>query len=452
METSHTKSLIGRKLYIPQMSYEGARCMAAAFQSIGVDAQPSPAGDAQTYELARKYLSGDECLPQVITLGNFLKVTQEPDYDPAKTAFMMPTSNGPCRFGHYLPLIRKIFAQRGEDEVLLLSPSSSNAYEDISESAASLVRTGWRAVVAADILRKMLLKTRPYEREPGTTDRVFAEALDRVCAAIATPNISHRQRLKKIIQALIQSRDAFRNIPLDTSKKKLLIGVVGEIFCRLNDFSNDHLIRLIEQKGGEVWMSDVAEWVWYTHDEERMQLIRQGQRFSLRMLGCKLRYAVMRADEHKLTAPFEQDFAGYEEPHHITQILELSKPYLPREGAHGEMVISVGKAIWYYKKGAAGVIDISPFSCMNGIVCEAIYPTISSDLGGFPMRVFYFDGIQANLESDLEIFMELADNYHRCRKHHPPKNRQLLIDGLNKNQQQTPKLSFSRQRKSRSPV
>ncbi|NOY61400.1 MAG: hypothetical protein GXO75_21005, partial [Calditrichaeota bacterium] len=105
------------------------------------------------------------------------------------------------------------------------------------------------------------------------------------------------------------------------------------------------------------------------------------------------------------------DFAGYEEPEDVLEILERSRPYLPREGSHGEMVMSVGKAIWYHDKGAAGVIDISPFTCMNGIITEAIYPHVIRDLDGFPIRVFYFDGIQSSVGSDVEIFMELAKNY-----------------------------------------
>jgi predicted nucleotide-binding protein (sugar kinase/HSP70/actin superfamily) len=415
MRSPSSKTLLGRKLYIPQMSYEGARCMAAAFQSIGVDAQPAPSSDARTYELARKYLSGDECLPEAVTLGDFLKVTQQPDYDPAKTAFLLPTSNGPCRFGHYLPLARKVFRDRGEEELLLLSPSSSDGYEGIGAGAMDLVRTGWRAMVVADVLRKMLLKTRPYEQNPGTTDKVFSESLDRVCDAIAVPKISHSQRIKEIIRALVASRDAFRSIPTDRSQKRLLIGIIGEIFCRLNDFSNDYLIRLIEKHGGEVWMSDISEWVWYTNDEERVKLIRQKQSLSFRMLGCRLKHAIMHSDEQKLLTPFGADFVGYEEPGHITEILERSRPYLPREGSHGEMVINVGKTIWLCEKGAAGVIDVSPFTCMNGIVCEAVYPRLSKEHNGFPVRIFYFDGLQSNAESDVQIFMELAQNY-RLRK------------------------------------
>jgi predicted nucleotide-binding protein (sugar kinase/HSP70/actin superfamily) len=411
MAVNTNNSLLNRTLYIPQMSYEGARCMAAAFQSIGVAAEPNPAGDAQTYELARKYLAGDECLPEAVTLGNFLKVTQSKDYDPARTAFMMPTSNGPCRFGHYFPLAKKIFRERGEPEVLFVNPTSNDGYKGIGGSAGDLVRTGWRAIVAADALRKLLLKTRPYEAEPGETDGVFYASLDKVCRAISTRGISHKRRLDLLANALEDARDAFRAIEKTDQPLKPLIGIVGEIFCRLNEFSNESIIRVVEKYDGEAWMSDVSEWVWYTNDEEEKRLIDRGKRLSFKMLGCKVKQSVMHADERRLLKPFEEDFIGYEEPHHISQVLELSKPYLPREIAHGEMVINLGRSIWYWQKGAAGVIDVSPFTCMNGIVCEAVYPRVSKELGGFPMRVFYFDGLQSNLDSYVEIFMELAKHY-----------------------------------------
>ena len=86
-----------------------------------------------------------------------------------------------------------------------------------------------------------------------------------------------------------------------------------------------------------------------------------------------MRKRVQKHDEHVLVEPFAEDFKGREEPD-IYEILECARPYLPREGAFGEMVLNVGKVVYLAKKGAAGIIDISPFTCMNGIVCEAIYP------------------------------------------------------------------------------
>ena len=125
-----------------------------------------------------------------------------------------------------------------------------------------------------------------------------------------------------------------------------------------------------------------------------------------------MRNRVQKHDEHVLAAPFRDDFAGREEPD-IYEILECARPYLPREGAFGEMVLNVGKVVYLAKKGAAGIIDISPFTCMNGIVCEAIYPRISRDLGGIPIRNFYFDGTQSDFDRDLGVYMEFARTYQR---------------------------------------
>ena len=62
-------------------------------------------------------------------------------------------------------------------------------------------------------------------------------------------------------------------------------------------------------------------------------------------------------------------------------------------------------------------IDVSPFTCMNGIICEAVYPRVSRDLGGIPIRNFYFDGTQSDLDRDLGVYLELARTYQRRKKY-----------------------------------
>jgi hypothetical protein len=48
---------------------------------------------------------------------------------------------------------------------------------------------------------------------------------------------------------------------------------------------------------------------------------------------------------------------------------------------------------------------------MNGTVAEAVYPRLSRDLGGIPIRNFYFDGTQPDLDGDLGAFLELMRGY-----------------------------------------
>jgi predicted nucleotide-binding protein (sugar kinase/HSP70/actin superfamily) len=395
------------------MSYSGARAFAAAFRHIGVDAHVSPEGDERTYELAGRFTSGDECLPERVTIGNFLKVLERPDYVPAKTAFFMPTAGGPCRFGQYAPFMRQVLGELGHDEVLVTSPSSANGYEGLGEEGGTMMRLGWWGLVGSDALRKMLHIYRPHETEPGSADRAHEEALALFCTALEDRTVPVDRKLDVLAEALEAGRDRFRAIGADFTRETMLIGVVGEIFCRLNTFSNEDLIRQLETFGAQAWLSDIAEWVWYTNEEQEKNLQYYGRAVSREMLGVKLKKHIQHRHERKLLAPFREEFIGMEEPHSVRELLERSHPYLPSEGALGEMVLSIGKGIYMYEQGADGVIDISPFTCMNGIITEALYPKVSRDHEGIPIRTFYFDGTQLDLENDLGIFMELVRNYHR---------------------------------------
>jgi predicted nucleotide-binding protein (sugar kinase/HSP70/actin superfamily) len=241
--------MAGRRLYLPQMPYGGTYLLAAAIRSIGFDAWPTSDSDELTLELGGRVTSGDECYPQKIVLGDFLRIIEAEGRD--NVAFLMPSANGPCRFGQYLHLIRAKFDELGYDDIPVISITSSDGYTSIGNYSQDLVRTAWRAVLAQDILMKLLLKTRPYELEKGSTDAVYQQSLEEVGEAVSLNGVSHKERLAAIVPAVQRARDRFRAIPAAYDRSRPLIGVVGEIFCRQNTFSNFDLIRVVEEQGGE---------------------------------------------------------------------------------------------------------------------------------------------------------------------------------------------------------
>lgn len=405
--------LQGKKLYVPGMDYGASRLFCSVFKSFGVEAFPHIDSNERTLELGAKYTSGEECLPEKITIGDFMRVVlDDPNFDAKNTYFFMPISNGPCRFGQYAPYFKLVLKNLGLNDVKVYSPSGEDGYAGIAEDSTKLLRKAWTALITADILRKMLHKIRPYEKMQGTTDKVFERALERIEYILKDGNLSAVRAHKNVVKELYDIKREFINVPADFNKKKPLIGVVGEIFCRLNDFSNNNLIRQIEELGGECWLSDMAEWLWYANYEEKKNLIYAGRRISLGMLIANIKQYVQHMDEKKLYNVFKAEFVGYEEPHSIYQTLDLASPYLDKYTAIGETILSVGKAAYLYHKGADGIIDISPFSCMNGIISEATYPIVSKDHDNFPIKSLYFDGSSnSSVERDLPIFMEMTRAY-----------------------------------------
>jgi predicted nucleotide-binding protein (sugar kinase/HSP70/actin superfamily) len=407
--------LKGKRIYIPPMAYGSARAFASAFRAIGLDAEPTPPSDHRTRELGARYTSGDECYPAKVTVGDFMKVLERPGADPRRVACFMPTAQGPCRFGQYAPYLRQILDSNGYQQVEILSPTSQNAYDGLGTLAKPFVRTGWRALLCADLLEKMLLIHRPYEARRGDAEGAYEESLTDLCRTLEKTPAEPGVQLQALRESMVRCRNRFAKLGVRRDGSHPMIGIVGEIFCRLNTFSNENLVQCLEGYGAEAWLSDIVEWIWYTTSEHFRKLKLEGRLWTFEALGALVRKKVQQRDEHVLVEPFEEEFKGREEPD-IYEVLECARPYLPREGAFGEMVLNVGKVVYLAKRGAAGIIDISPFTCMNGIVCEAIYPRISRDLGGLPIRNFYFDGTQSDLDRDLGVYMELARSYQRKRR------------------------------------
>ncbi|MGH9521658.1 MAG: hypothetical protein ACRD3E_03900, partial [Terriglobales bacterium] len=389
-------ALAGKTIYIPAMAQGSVDAFASVFRSLGIDAHPTRPSNERTRELGAKFTAGDECYPAKVTIGDFLRILEQPGFDPSKTVFFMATADGPCRFGQYAPYLRKLLRDAGYPDVQVLAPTSKDGYSGMGDVARPFMRAAWRAIVSADLLRKALLKTRPYELHAGDADRCFDVCLKDLCDTIAASCADAKCQLDSVVASLKRARERFRRVPADYQRNVPLIGVVGEIFCRLNNFSNDDLVRKLESYEAEAWLSDITEWIGYTNSEQVRRLKLVGRGLSLDMGKTILRDHIQHEDEKAMYAPFKDDMVGYEEPP-IAEVLKCAEPYLPVSGAMGEMVLSVGKAAYLAEHGADGIIDISPFTCMNGIVSEAIYPKLSKDFGGIPIRNFYFDGTQSDL-------------------------------------------------------
>ena len=204
--------LKGKRIYIPPMAYGSARAFASAFRAIGLDAEPTPPSDHRTRELGARYTSGDECYPAKVTVGDFMKVVENPAIDNRKIALFMPTAQGPCRFGQYAPYLRQILDANGYAEVEILSPTSQNAYDGLGTLAGAFVRTGWRALLAADLLQKLLLMYRPYEERRGDSEQTYEDSLADLCGTLEQTAVEPGVQLEALRDCMVRGRDRFRRL------------------------------------------------------------------------------------------------------------------------------------------------------------------------------------------------------------------------------------------------
>ncbi|MCP4708085.1 MAG: CoA activase [Planctomycetes bacterium] len=396
----------GRTLYIPWMG-DHAYALAAAFRYCGQPAEVLPIGDEETLRWGHKFTSGKECLPCIITTGDMLKKMNEPEMDPEKMAFFMPGSSGPCRFGQYSCLQRLVLKQSGfPNSVPVVSPNQDgNFYKHFERFREDPTRLSYNGIAAIDLIYKVLLKIRPYEVTVGAADEAYENCLERIVQAIEAGTTE-----KGLLSVMERCTEEMAQVKTDRSQPKPVICVVGEIYVRSHVFANDNIVRKLEALGGEVHLACFVEWLYYTNHTRKLMAERWGD-YGLKLQNY-LKNQVQHKIEKRLAKPLEKYFGPLAEGD-ITEVLEVAEPYM-HESFEGEAILSIGKIVETYHHGAAGAVNVMPFTCMPSTIVSGISRQISADANGLPIINISYDGQQdPTMQTRLEAFMHQTHTFMR---------------------------------------
>ncbi|MDL1973167.1 MAG: hypothetical protein LWW78_08015, partial [Deltaproteobacteria bacterium] len=67
-------------------------------------------------------------------------------------------------------------------------------------------------------------------------------------------------------------------------------------------------------------------------------------------------------------------------------------------------------------KGAVGIINVMPFTCMPGTIVQAILKRVKEEHGNFPCLNLIFDGQgKTNIQTRLEAFMHQVQQFYKSR-------------------------------------
>ena len=385
--------LNGRKLYLPYMS-DHAFSLEGVFNSFGIETEVLNETTEESADIGRKFTTGKECYPCITTMGDFISKIQSEDFQPDKSAFFFATAHGPCRFGQYQSIHNLAFREIGFDNIPIISLTSNDSYSGHNEFDKSFRRKGWWAVAGTDVLIKMLHQTRPYEVNKGETERKYRESIEMFSNALR----SNQDPFK----AIEVCAEKMRTVKIDHSLKLPSVGMVGEIYLRQNAFSNSYLINKLEDLNLEVWLSPLAEWIYYTN-QRFIEDSEEEKNIKRKFKGLLIEWFQKR-DEERLVKPFERHLR-YAHDSDIKKVLKFAEPYIDKSFG-GEAILSIGKGLDFIKTGANGIINVMPFSCMPGTVTPAISKKIKDDYNNVPWLNVSFDGQQddVNLKTRLEAF------------------------------------------------
>ncbi|MBM4311035.1 MAG: CoA activase [Deltaproteobacteria bacterium] len=387
-----------RTVYVPYMD-DHSRTLVAAMRHNGLQAEALPMSDEQSLEIGRRYTSGKECYPCILTTGDIVRKTMDRNFDPERACFFMPSAMGPCRFGQYSRFHRMVLDDLGLHNVpIVLLDQTVNYESSLSMFGRNFRLLGWQSVVLVDGFKKLLLQTRPYELTPGDSDRAYEE-----CLIHAERFIEQHGRVNGCAEYAVER---FSRVAKQRNGPRPLVGIVGEIYVRSNQFSNNFFIRTIEQMGGEAVMPTVQEWVSYTDGERRRDYLRSVNFCGLLNEACKA--AVQHCCATRIQKPFQTGLRNCAHEAPTREVMRHAAPYLCRD-VRGEAALSMGRAVEYALAGAHGIVNLMPFSCMPGTIVNTLLWGFARDYPDIPMLKMVYDGtLQSSDRVRIEAFMHQA--------------------------------------------
>jgi predicted nucleotide-binding protein (sugar kinase/HSP70/actin superfamily) len=432
-----------KTLLMPQLYRSATYLMAAGFRGFGIKAQA-----LETYkgiDLGKAHTSGKECLPCLVTTGDILYFLQGErrrlgeEFDPAKYIYLMPESDGPCRFGmynKYQRLVLDAFPELRRVRIGFITSINDYSFEGMIDrnKATDIRKTGYLAIVLGDILDRLACRMRPYEKEHGMTDAFIERAMHEMEGLFE----AYGDTAVLYDRVLAGLKDTIRNavdIVDHAIPRKPLIGIVGEIYLRAHDQANHNIIRLLERHGAEVVNTSFAEWINYI-SYHRMREAKRGFFLSMKQLRLREMIAYMKKIvSFKSNLVYEQ-FIQQRIYKSIRSIIDLAEDHrvayleslLKQEDAFDfdigtEACLSISGILSYARDGFNGVINVYPFTCMPGSVTTAIVRPLTSRL-----RIPYLDApcdvsIQPGREAAVRTFMYQV--YQHFSEHSGRKNNHM---------------------------
>jgi predicted nucleotide-binding protein (sugar kinase/HSP70/actin superfamily) len=404
------------------LTWKHEKLIHGALESLGYTCEALPVPDKRAFQLGKEYGNNGQCNPTYFTVGNlvqFVQALEEKGMSKQdiidRHVFFTAGACGPCRFGMYEAEYRLALRNAGFDGFRVLLFQQSGGLNQAEAEAGLEMNLDFflgilNAMNMGDIINDVAYQIRPYEVNPGETDRVLGECLDLLQEAVkkkqpwtlegklgslvgkagfSTTAAYLGKFLNQLYgddytEALNQVRERFNSIAVDRTRVKPLVKITGEFWAQTTEGDgNFNMFKFLEKEGAQVLVEPIGTWIMYMihqakqkiKDERGLDLAQEGtSKWNLakvfgshlntqqRLAKLSVAEVIFRREYHRLITALG-DIA-----HHLTDQYELQRlghPFYNSRAGGGEGHLEVAKNIYYSNKDLCHmVVSLKPFGCM----------------------------------------------------------------------------------------
>lgn len=356
----------------------------AGLAGLGYKIKALDCPDNEALQYGKEYGNRGQCNPTYFTVGNLVKyLSKLRDEQGMSTAdivnnhvFLTAGACGPCRFGMYVTEYRKALTDAGFEgfRVMLFDANGGMNQTTGREVGLKMDRAFFltlaKAIFAGDALNAIMYRIRPYEVEPGATDKAILECRETIMTAL--------QNKKSILRALYRCRKILQGIKVDRTLVKPKVSIIGEFWAMTTEGEGNYMLqRFLEKEGAEVDIQLIVGWVLYnlwqakvdTRQRMRLRAADLEARKGLKTTQVAKKFLILKVAELVLKGTFTTfaKILGLHNYHlpNMEENADLASQHYNNELRGGEGHMEVGKLIQTVIHNKAHmVVSVKPFGCM----------------------------------------------------------------------------------------
>ncbi|OEF97785.1 2-hydroxyglutaryl-CoA dehydratase [Desulfuribacillus alkaliarsenatis] len=389
----------------PQMAPTHFRLFEKAFQVHGYRLKLLEEVQEEHVEEGLKYVNNDVCYPAILTIGQILASLKSGEYNLERTAVIMSQTGGGCRATNYLVLLRKALKDAGLGHIPVLSLNAGSMEKQPGFKVG--LGIAQKLVISAcygDLLMRLKLAVRPYERIKGSTEQLYELWMERCVESLGSFNMrKYREILKGIV-------DDFKNLSV-IKEKKLRVGIVGEILVKYHPYANNHLIDIIEAEGGEAVVPDFIDFFLYGIHNRSFKANHLGKSKLQAGIGTVFKkyinyYRQPIIDVLKQSKRFEA-------PLPIEKIADKASHFISLGNQMGEGWLLTGEIVELLDMGVNNVVCVQPFACLpNHVIGRGMFNPIKEVYPDANLVSIDYDpgSSKVNQVNRIKLMMHIAKN------------------------------------------
>jgi predicted CoA-substrate-specific enzyme activase len=390
-------------ILVPQMSPIHFQFLEEAFKVSGYKMIILPSVDTKAVDEGLKYVNNDACYPSIMVVGQIIEAVKSGRYDTNKLSVMISQTGGGCRATNYIGFLRKALRDAGYSNIPVISLNALGMEKNPGFSLTpGLLNKAMMALAYGDLLMRVLLKTRPYEKIKGSANLLYESWVSKCKESVRT---GEHKTFKQYINRIVQD---FDSLPFKTILKPK-VGLVGEILVKFHPTANNNVIEVVESEGAEAVMPDLIDFILYcAYDANFKYKYLSGTKkrqilSNAAILAIEYYRKQMKKALHKSKR--------FEPPKSISELAEGAKPILSLGNQTGEGWFLTAEMVELIESGVKNIICMQPFACLpNHVTGKGMIKELKNKYPGANITAVDYDpgASEVNQLNRIKLMLSVA--------------------------------------------